>query len=98
MQWHRRRRPMAVPSATSSISPNPHTPNPQSSVVIRERPEQPSPVDVRAAQPADLPSLIAMKRDMAAAENATIYFDGTPAHWERDFFGPAPHILAIIAE
>ena len=90
---------MAVPSVTSSMSPNAHASNSQSAVVIRECPEPPSaPVEIRASQLADVPVLIEMKRQMAAAENATIYFDDIPAHWERDFFGPEPRMLALIAE
>jgi GNAT superfamily N-acetyltransferase len=55
-------------------------------------------VHVRDARLTDLPVLIAMKKQMAAAENAEGYFNDIAAHWECDFFGAAPRFLALIAE
>jgi len=96
---------MAVSSTTSSLSPNLQAPslpapNPQpplSSCEPREAPPR-WPVHIRDARLTDLPALIAMKKQMAAAEDADGYFDDTAAHWERDFFGAAPRFLAIMAE
>ena len=92
---------MAGPSAISSLSPDLQAPDFQApdlqpSLASRAQPEPP--VHVRAAVPADVPLLIGLKRQMAAAENAAFYFDDTPALWERDFFGTAPRFLALIAE
>jgi len=91
---------MAVSSTTSSLSPAPHAPSSQPTVPSCEPREAPprSPVHVRDAQLADLPTLIGMKKQMAAAESADGYFDDTSAHWEREFFGAAPRFLAIVAE
>lgn len=87
---------MAVAAASSSFSPDLRAPDPHPDPSSCERLSLP--VDIRAAQPADVPLLIAMKKQMAAAENAAFYFDDAPALWERDFFGAAPRFLALIAE
>jgi ribosomal protein S18 acetylase RimI-like enzyme len=96
MQRHRWRRPMAVSAGSSSLLPTRHAPDSHSALSSCEWPSRP--VDVRAAGLADVPLLIGMKRQMAAAEDAAFYFDDTPAHWERDFFGPEQRFLAFIAE
>jgi len=87
---------MAVSAASSSLSPALHAPDTHSALSSCLRPSLP--VDVRAAGLADVPLLIAMKTQMAAAENAAFFFDDTPARWERDLFGPEPRFLAFIAE
>ncbi|AMN44796.1 GNAT family N-acetyltransferase [Rhodoplanes sp. Z2-YC6860] len=87
---------MAVSAVSSSLSPARHTPDSQTSLSSRERPSLP--VDVRAARLADVPLLIGMKTQMAAAEDAAFFFDDTPARWERDFFGPESRFLALVSE
>lgn len=87
---------MAVSAANSSLPPALHAPDTRSALSSCQRPSLP--VDVRAAALADVPLLIAMKTQMAAAEDAAFFFDNTPAHWERDLFGPEPRFLAFIAE
>ena len=87
---------MAVSAASASLSPALHAPDTHAALSSCQRPSLP--VDVRAAGHADVPLLIGMKTQMAAAENAAFFFDDTPARWERDFFGPQPQFLAFIAE
>jgi ribosomal protein S18 acetylase RimI-like enzyme len=52
---------------------------------------------VRPAQPADIPDLMVMKRELAAADNALAVVRATPDDWHRDFFGPQPRFLAVVA-
>ena len=90
---------MAVSPVASSASLDlqPQNPPPlSSSEPIDAQPLLP--VIVRAAQAADLPALMDMKRQMAVEEDAAGYFDEITEHWQRDFFGAAPRVFAIVAE
>src|SRR4051812_28476969 len=55
-------------------------------------------IDIRRAQPADIPALIDMKLQMAIADGAAGLFDATAADWARGCLGPAPRFTAIVAE
>lgn len=60
--------------------------------------QQPSPpFDVRAAQPADIPALMRLKRLLAEGENSLHAVRATEAHWLRDGFGPNAGFCAFVA-
>ena len=52
---------------------------------------------VRNAEPADIPDLIWMKRELAAAEGALAVLRATPEDWLRDLFGKEPRFAAFVA-
>jgi GNAT superfamily N-acetyltransferase len=52
---------------------------------------------IRPAEPADIPDMMVMKRELAAADNALGVVCATPDQWYRDFFGPEPRFLAFVA-
>ena len=56
------------------------------------------PFRVRAAQPADIPALMRLKRALALAENSLHAVRATPADWLRDGFGPHAGFTAFVAE
>jgi ribosomal protein S18 acetylase RimI-like enzyme len=53
---------------------------------------------VRAATPADVPSLMRLKLMLAEGENAVHAVCASAAEWLRDGFGPNPGFLAFVAE
>jgi len=53
---------------------------------------------VRPARPADVPSLLAMKRQLAIQENAESALRATHEDWLRDGFGPQAKFAAFVAE
>jgi ribosomal protein S18 acetylase RimI-like enzyme len=59
---------------------------------------QPLPFRVRAAQPADIPALMRLKRLLAQGENSLHAVRATEAHWLRDGFGPGAGFCAFVAE
>ena len=56
------------------------------------------PAFVRPARPADVPSLLAMKRQLAIQENAESVLRATMEDWLRDGFGPQARFTAFVAE
>ena len=52
---------------------------------------------VRNAEPADIPDLICMKRELATAEDALVVLRATPEDWLRDLFGKEPRFVAFVA-
>src|SRR5665213_2625688 len=56
------------------------------------------PFHIRCAVPADIPTLMDMKQQMAVADGAIGLLDATAGEWERDCFGPSPRFAAIVAE
>jgi len=56
------------------------------------------PFQVRAAHPADIPSLMRLKRLLAEGENALHAVRATEADWLRDGFGPGAGFSAFVAE
>jgi len=56
------------------------------------------PAFVRPARPADVPSLLAMKRQLAIQENAESALRATREDWLRDGFGPQAKFAAFVAE
>jgi GNAT superfamily N-acetyltransferase len=52
---------------------------------------------IRSAEPADIPNLMAMKRELAAADDALAAICATPTDWMRDLFGPLPRFTAFVA-
>jgi ribosomal protein S18 acetylase RimI-like enzyme len=59
---------------------------------------QPFSYYVRAAQPADIPALMRLKRQLAEGENALHAVRATEAHWLRDGFGPTAGFCAFVAD
>jgi ribosomal protein S18 acetylase RimI-like enzyme len=55
-------------------------------------------VCIRPAQPADVPSLMRLKRQLAAQENAECALRATEQDWLRDGFGPSARFSAFVAE
>jgi len=55
-------------------------------------------VRVRAANPADIPALMRLKRLLAQAENSLHAVRASTADWLRDGFGPTPGFCAFVAE
>jgi ribosomal protein S18 acetylase RimI-like enzyme len=53
---------------------------------------------VRPARPADVPSLLAMKRQLAIGEDAECALRATERDWLRDGFGPQARFAAFVAE
>lgn len=53
---------------------------------------------VRAAQPADVPALMRLKRSLAEGENSLHAVCATTAEWLRDGFGANPGFTAFVAE
>lgn len=53
---------------------------------------------VRAAQPADVPALMWLKRQLAAGENSLHAVRASEADWLRDGFGPDAGFTAFVAE
>ena len=51
---------------------------------------------IRCAAPADIPDLIAMKRELATADNALVALRATPDDWRRDLFGEDPRFAAFV--
>ena len=58
----------------------------------------PSAFTVRAATPADVPSLMRLKLLLAEGENAVHAVRASAAEWLRDGFGPNPGFVAYVAE
>ena len=58
----------------------------------------PPPASVRPARPADVPSLLAMKRQLAIEEDAELALRATEQDWLRDGFGPQARFAAFVAE
>jgi len=56
------------------------------------------PFRVRAAQPADIPALMRLKRALAQAEESLHAVRATPADWLRDGFGADAGFTAFVAE
>jgi ribosomal protein S18 acetylase RimI-like enzyme len=54
--------------------------------------------EVREARPADVPSLVRMKLQLAIAEKAEHAVRATERDWLRDGFGPNPRFAAFLAE
>jgi ribosomal protein S18 acetylase RimI-like enzyme len=52
---------------------------------------------IRRAVPADIADLIAMKRELAAADNTLVALRATPDDWRRDLFGDDPRFTAFVA-
>ena len=52
---------------------------------------------VRNAEAADIPDLIWMKRELAAAEDALAVLRATPDDWLLDLFGKEPRFTAFVA-
>jgi predicted N-acetyltransferase YhbS len=52
---------------------------------------------IRCAAPADIPDLIAMKRELATADNTLVALRATSDDWRRDLFGEDPRFTAFIA-
>jgi ribosomal protein S18 acetylase RimI-like enzyme len=52
---------------------------------------------VRNAEPADIPDLIWMKRELATAEDTLVVLRATPEDWLRDLFGKEPRFIAFVA-
>jgi GNAT superfamily N-acetyltransferase len=57
----------------------------------------PAPFGVRAAEPADIPALMRLKRLLAQAEDSLHAVCATEADWLRDGFGPAAGFCAFVA-
>jgi GNAT superfamily N-acetyltransferase len=57
-----------------------------------------TPAFVRPARPADVPALLAMKRQLAIGEDAECALRATEADWRRDAFGPHARFAAFVAE
>jgi GNAT superfamily N-acetyltransferase len=53
---------------------------------------------VRAAEPADVPALVRLKRALALSENSLHAVSAGTADWLRDGFGPAAKFAAFVAE
>jgi predicted N-acetyltransferase YhbS len=53
---------------------------------------------IRAAQPADVPALMRLKRLLAEAEDSAHVVRASAADWLRDGFGPHPGFSAHVAE
>jgi GNAT superfamily N-acetyltransferase len=53
---------------------------------------------IRAAQPADVPALMGLKRLLAEAEDSVHVVRASAADWLRDGFGPHPGFSAYVAE
>jgi len=53
---------------------------------------------IRAAEPADVPALMRLKRLLAEGENSLHAVRATAADWLRDGFGPATGFTAFVAE
>jgi ribosomal protein S18 acetylase RimI-like enzyme len=53
---------------------------------------------IRAAEPADVPALMRLKRSLAEAENSLHAVRASAADWLRDGFGPHPGFSAYVAE
>ena len=52
---------------------------------------------IRSAEPADIPDLMSMKRELAAADDALAAICATPSDWMRDLFGVPPRFTAFVA-
>jgi ribosomal protein S18 acetylase RimI-like enzyme len=56
------------------------------------------PVNIRKAQPRDVPALMRLKRLLAEGEDALHALSATEADWLRDGFGAKPGFTAFVAE
>jgi ribosomal protein S18 acetylase RimI-like enzyme len=65
---------------------------------MEHRPSPPIPFRVRAAEPADIPALMRLKRLLAADENSLHAVRASATDWLRDGFGPHPGFTAFVAE
>src|SRR5215469_7581555 len=63
-----------------------------------ETPVQEAAYRVRPATPADVPSLLRLKRQLAILENAEFVLRATAQDWRRDGFGPHARFTAFVAE
>ena len=63
-----------------------------------ETPVQETAYRVRPATPADVPSLLRLKRQLAILENAEFVLRATAQDWRRDGFGPHARFTAFVAE
>jgi ribosomal protein S18 acetylase RimI-like enzyme len=65
---------------------------------MEQRLTPPNSFRVRAAEPADIPALMRLKRLLAADENSLHAVRAGAADWLRDGFGPHPGFTAFVAE
>jgi ribosomal protein S18 acetylase RimI-like enzyme len=67
-------------------------------VIVENKLTRAAPFCVRAAVPADIPTLMRLKRLLAEGENSLNAIRADASHWLRDGFGPTAAFTAFVAQ